>query len=73
MSKRFVEYEGSVHLISPIMGGEFTICGDAFDAASSENMPELEQLPTTETVVTCPKCTLVIKECRNVMTSVKTK
>jgi hypothetical protein len=62
----FVEYEGKVHLINPLMGREFTMCGDAFDAHSSENAPEREFKSTRKRTVTCEQCAAVIIECRGV-------
>jgi hypothetical protein len=62
----FVEYEGSVHLISPLMGCEFTLCGDACDAYSSEDAPERKFMPTQSHTVTCPKCAEVVMACKGV-------
>jgi len=64
----FVEYEGRVHLMSPTQAGEFTLCGDAFDAYSSEDAPELQFKTTSKRVVTCRKCAAIIEACRGVKT-----
>lgn len=65
----FVEYEGYVHLVGPLMGGEFTLCGDAWDAYSTESAPEREFKSTKKRHVTCPKCAAVILACRGVCVS----
>lgn len=60
----FVEAEGEVHMLNPLMGGEFTLCGDAFDLASDED--GYEQTVSKRRTVTCPHCAKVIRECRGV-------
>jgi hypothetical protein len=60
----FVRFERRTHLVSPLGGGEHTLCGVAFDACDSEGMPSLSWKPASSTVVTCPDCGRVIQECR---------
>lgn len=62
----FVEAEGLVHLMSPLLGGEFTLCGDAFDLFTDEG--GYEQKATSKRVVTCPYCAAVIDTCRGIRT-----
>lgn len=60
----FVEAEGLVHLVSPVSGGELTLCGDAFDMASEEE--GYEWRATKSRTVTCESCTAIVLECRGV-------
>lgn len=64
----FVEAEGLVHFVPPGLGGEHTLCGDAFDLASHE--PDYEWKSTTKTTVTCPACAEVIRACQGVKTRI---
>ncbi len=67
MKHALVENEDGVHLLNPAMGGEFTLCGDAFDAHSSENAPGRKFNHATGTRrITCPKCVEIILACRGV-------
>jgi len=61
----FVENSEGVHIFGPGMGGEFTLCGDAFDIADTDKHHEGFQ-PTRKRTVTCPKCIDVILHCRGV-------
>jgi hypothetical protein len=59
----FVENAKGVHL----MLGEYTLCGDAFDAPLSEaDWDEGPFEATSKTTVTCPDCAQIIFECRAV-------
>jgi hypothetical protein len=63
MSKEFRENLDGVHL----MDGEFTVCGDSFDIADTEE--DFKEGPLVETrkrTVTCPKCIARIIHCRGV-------
>ncbi len=60
----FVLAEGLVHVVNPVSGGEFTLCGDAFDLASDEK--GYEWTPAKRKVVTCPMCGLIILTARGV-------
>jgi hypothetical protein len=62
--KQFVEAEGEVHLVSPIMGGEYTLCGDAFDLAS--DVPGYGWKKAQSRTVTCKNCVEIINACRGV-------
>lgn len=64
--KEFVEFEGCVHLMSAAGDGEFTLCGVAQDAGSSEGQKEWVFKSTKERNVTCPICVREILNCRNV-------
>jgi hypothetical protein len=66
-SDSFVEAEGAVHLLNPIMA-DFTLCGDAFDLAS--DVEGYEQTPTRRRTVTCGGCAAIIRECRGVRCAV---
>ena len=58
----FVEAEGLVHLVGPSMGGEYTICGDAFDLGS--HVGGYTWKPTRLRTITCPRCVEMIEHCR---------
>lgn len=61
---QFVENDKGVHIWCPL-NGEFTLCGDAFDAPDSED--DWDEGPFVETrkrTVTCPDCIAVILACR---------
>lgn len=60
--------DGLVHAVSPIGGGEHTLCGVAFDAADSEGDESLRWLGPSRRAVDCPMCCAVIRECRNMST-----
>lgn len=65
--KKFVQTpNGDVHLMSPLVGGELTMCGIAFDAHLSEADPELEHIETKQRSVTCSMCADVVHACRGV-------
>ena len=68
MAKRskpeFVEAEGNVHLVGPGTGGEFTLCGDAFDLGS--DIDGYVWSPTRRRAVTCPRCAAIVLGCRGV-------
>jgi hypothetical protein len=66
---KFVWFEEAVHLLSPLSGGEFTLCGVAFDAADSEQDTALCFEETNSKTVTCEECMKVIKHCRKVRVS----
>lgn len=59
----FVEAEGRIHLLNPIMS-EFTLCGDAFDLNSDE--PGYAWSAPTRRCVTCKLCAKVVMTCRGV-------
>jgi len=59
--KKYLENKAGVHL----MYGEFTLCGDSFDIASTEkDFPDGKLLPTDKKIVTCEKCIDLIKYCK---------
>lgn len=60
----FVEADGHVHMVNPILGGEFTLCGDAFDLASHHSGYQWRE--TAKRTVTCQHCATVIFTCRGV-------
>lgn len=60
----FIEAEGLIHLINKVSGGEFTLCGDAFDAGSER--PGYEWHSTLRRTITCPYCAEIIVDCRGV-------
>mgnify|MGYP001584875002 CR=1 FL=1 len=68
MTPRYVRFERRTHLVSQLQGGEFSLCGVAFDAGDSENEPALRWQATDSTIVTCPDCIAVIDTCRGVRT-----
>lgn len=63
-AKIYVEAQGEVHLVNPIMGGEFTLCGDAFDLSS--DVPGYAWTARRRGPVTCKSCAAVILGCRGV-------
>lgn len=63
----FVEAEGLIHVVSPTMAGEFTLCGDAFDLSS--DVDGYEWTNTKRRTVTCPACARIVREVRSVRTS----
>jgi hypothetical protein len=61
--KEFRENADGVHL----MYGEFTLCGDSFDIADTEEgFEEGPLVKTRKRTVTCPKCVAHILHCRGV-------
>jgi hypothetical protein len=62
--------DGLVHLVSPITGGEFTLCGDSWDISETETDADgsswIECKPCP---ITCPKCAECIEACRGVRIS----
>lgn len=50
-------------MINPF-GGEFTMCGDAFDLSS--DVPGYEWRTPLRNVVTCPICSQIILACKKV-------
>jgi len=60
----FVEAEGEVHLVNPTTGGEFTLCGDAFDLATDVDGYQWHK--TRRRTVTCKICAAVVAACRGV-------
>ena len=68
-NSKYVENCDGVHIMG-LAGGEYTLCGDAFDMFSSERDmgPKYEFKPTQKRIVTCPDCIEVIELCRGVKT-----
>lgn len=64
MSDKFKHNHDGVH----VFYGEFTLCGDAFDAPDSEKEVGLRSPfeDTESKTVTCPKCVALIKFCRGI-------
>jgi len=63
--EEYLKNKNGVHLInSVLMGGEFTLCGLAYDLIDSNNGGEL--FPTNKKVVTCPECIKIIKLCQGI-------
>lgn len=58
--------DGLVHGISPLAGGEFTLCGFAFDAADSESDESLRWTAVSRGWISCQACALVVLACRRV-------
>ena len=71
MAKRFVRFERRTHLVGPLQGAEFTLCGVAYDAGDSEGIPSLQWQESTSTTVTCPDCAKVIRACAGVAVRVR--
>lgn len=66
MSRRFIETNAGVHLVNTEQqGGEFTLCGDAFDIDGIEGRSTTWR-KTTRSIVTCPRCLKVVLMCRGV-------
>lgn len=64
--KEYMENAEGVHLMNAL-NGEYTLCGDAFDAHISESdWPNGEMVATTKRVVTCERCCRIIEMCRGV-------
>lgn len=60
----FVEFEGSVHLVSPSNGSQHTLCAVAENAADLEQMEQLRWRKTSKRIVDCPTCATMILACR---------
>lgn len=58
--------DGMCHVVSPIGGGEHTLCGIAYDAHETENEPDWAEVPLTGRMVTCCECAAVVVACRRV-------
>ncbi len=58
--------DGEVHLISPIGGGEHTLCGNAFDIDSEPDGVDFAWVECEPRPLTCPLCAMVVKACRGV-------
>jgi hypothetical protein len=57
---------GLIHLVNPL-GGEHTMCGDAFDIDASDSMdPDAAWEYANRGPVTCKDCATVIQACRHV-------
>lgn len=60
---RFMEDNNGVHY----MDNEHTLCGDAFDAWSTESdWPDGEMKPTAKRTITCPECARLILDLRGI-------
>lgn len=68
----FIERDGEIHFVAPDIGGEFTLCGDAFDADLSEGDVGSWN-KTRSKIVTCHDCARVILACRGVRVSKEAK
>jgi hypothetical protein len=64
--KEFMENKKGVHLMTIHTGGEYTMCGFAFDERTDEVGGELQ--PASSKIVTCSDCISIITHCRNVKT-----
>lgn len=53
-------YRGVIHLGCPQAGGEYTLCGYAFDEPFSEYGAEM--MSNTTSPCTCPECIAIAKE-----------
>lgn len=70
MGETVVFFEGETHGVSPLQGGEFSLCGDAYDAHASEGMPELKWEPRRDLEpISCPSCRAVINACHKLRTA----
>ena len=69
MSAALVEAEGLVHAVNHVIGGDFTLCGDAYDLGSDE--PGYEWKPTKAKAVTCPNCAAIIRSVQGLRTYVR--
>jgi hypothetical protein len=66
--------DGLVHVISPIGGGEHTLCGVACDAADSEGDESLRWSDSAARgPVSCEECTAVVMCCRGMRVSAATR
>lgn len=62
--------DGVVHLINPVGGAEYTMCGDAFNSFGMfEGDEDRSWAPVSHGNVDCPECIKVILACRGVRTS----
>lgn len=72
MTREFVENDEGVHIMGIDQGFEFTACGWACDAPSSER--DFEYGPfrsTAKKTVTCPRCIAVVEHYRGVRVATK--
>jgi hypothetical protein len=60
---RIIEFEGRVHLVSPLGGSQHTICGVACDTADSEGDESLRWVKTARSKFSCEQCAAVIDAC----------
>ena len=59
----FLENKEGVHL----MYGEFTLCGDSFDIAETEeDFPDGPLVATSKKIVTCNRCASLMNHCKGV-------
>lgn len=65
--KEFSENKEGVHLMSGL-NAEYSVCGMAFDAGSTNDNEDGDLIKTDKKIVTCPNCIIEIKNCRNVKT-----
>lgn len=64
--KEYMENLEGVHIMAGL-GDEFTLCGDSFDIAVTEEGHEDGPLVVTKKrIVTCPRCADIIRHCRGV-------
>lgn len=65
--RRFVHtISAGIHIVSPIGGGEHTLCGIAGDAYESEGDEALRWRVARTHTVTCRECISVVEACRGV-------
>ena len=65
-TKDFWENDDGVHLMGPDLGGEFTLCGVAFDCEEDRELDGGPLVRTKKKVVTCPHCIRIIDYCKGV-------
>lgn len=68
---KYVEFEvdgiNYVHVMSVLSGGEYSVCGYAFDEHNEEGgRITTEFIPTKKRTVTCPQCIREIQNLRYV-------
>jgi hypothetical protein len=67
MSKTYAKCEnGLVHLVAVLTGGEFTLCGDAFEGHAMGDDDDFKWKECSHGPVTCPQCAKEIENCRGV-------
>lgn len=59
-----IDFEGQTHVISPLGGGEHTLCGVASDAYCTEDDPHLIWQESVNKKVTCKDCVAIITVCK---------